>query len=172
MLTYTNKYIYKYSRDCFAAVYLSIYLCNFKQFCNTVVLYYHETHFIFHQSLWKWWSEIIYPVLVNGLGFLFLLQQNERIAWQIHIHYNNRCTAVILVRSCLIFVLIKKNILSFDKVWNEKSWCIFFPFCRGSCSDSKYTWPPNFISFLWILQSSRMLRHIWLYLCKCEDTGF
>lgn len=42
-------------------------------FCNTMMLYCHETHFIFHQSLWKWWSEIIYPVLVNGLGFFFIL---------------------------------------------------------------------------------------------------
>lgn len=149
MQTYINIYTYKYARDWFAAICLSI--CSFiyvisNNFCNTMMLYCHETHFIFHQSLWKWWSEIIYPVLVNGLGFLFLLQQNERIAWQIHIHYYNRCTAVI-VRSCLIFVLIKKNILSFDKLWNEKSWCIFFLFCKSSCSDWKYAWPPNFTSF-------------------------
>lgn len=116
-------------------------------FCNTMMLSCHETHFIFHQSLWKWWSEIIYPVLVNGPGFLFLLQQNERIAWQIHIHYYNRCTAAVLVRSCLIFVLIKKNIPSFDKLWNEKSWCIFSLFCKGSCSGWKYAWPPNFMLF-------------------------
>lgn len=132
-----HKYIYinKHARDWFAALSKSLFIYVISNnFCNTMMLYCHETHFIFHQSLWKWWSEIIYPVLANGLGFLFLLQQNERIAWQIHIHYYNRCTTVILVRSCLIFALIKKNILSFDMVWNEKSECIFFLFCKGSCS--------------------------------------
>lgn len=136
------------------------------------MLYYHDMHFIFHQSLWKWWSEIIYPIFINGLGFFFLLQQNERIAWQTHIHYNNKCTAVILVRSCLIFVLIKKNILSFGKVWNEKSWCIFFLFCKGSGSDWKQAWPPNSISFCECCKVQECLGTNGLFwdLCKSEDT--
>jgi len=115
------------------------------------------------------------PCLVNGLGFLFLLQQNERIAWQIHIHYYNRCTTVILVRSCLIFVLIKKNILSFDKVWNEGSWNIFFLFCKDSCCDWKYSWPPNFMSFCencCKVQECLGTYHFVWDLCKSEDICF
>lgn len=138
MYTCIKIYIHKYAKHWFAAICPYIYVIS-NNFCNTVMLYCHESDFIFHQSLWKWWSEIIYPVPVNGLGFLFLLQQNERIAWQIHIHYYNRCTMVILVRSCLIFVLIKKNILSFDKL------AYFLSVLQSS--DWKYTWPPNFTSF-------------------------
>lgn len=177
---YADIYKYTYTQICERLVCSCLSICPFiyvisNYFCNTMMLYCHETHFIFHQSLWKWWSEIIYPVLVNGLGFLFLLQQNERIAWQIHIHYYNRCTAVILVWSCLIFVLIKKNILSYDKVWNEKSWRISFLFCKGSCSDWKYVWPPNLTSFC--ENSCKVQECFGTYdfvwdLCKSEDIYF
>lgn len=141
------KYVYIQIFKRLLCSYLSIYLCNFKQSCNIVMLCYHETHFIFHQSLWKWWSEIIHPILVNGLGFLFLLQQNERIAWQTLIHYN-RCTTVILVRSCLIFVRIKKIFLSFDK--SEMRKVSAFSFCSAKAQVLTEGKPDLQISYIFV----------------------